>query len=128
LNDAPALDSIPEEEAVFALAAVITREGRVARYQLLQSVRARVLRRWTAAESNDVNLLLDAVKRVRFTPARTSDGAVAVNMVWVLARTTVRGSIAPDDLGLFPSLPTAEKGKKPLNADLARSALRHARS
>lgn len=80
LNEGPSLDALPEEEAVFALSAVVTREGRVANYELLPSVRdSGVLR--TAAQSDHVSALLDAVKYSRFTPARTPDGIVAVNVV-----------------------------------------------
>jgi hypothetical protein len=124
LQETPALDSIPEDEALFALAAVITREGRVASYELLQSVRARVLRRWTAAHSDDVSALLDAVKRARFSPARTPEGAVAVNMVWVLARTTVKAPFATHDV--IPRV--APEERRPLTGGLAQPALRPARS
>jgi hypothetical protein len=91
------LDSIPGDEAVFALAAVVTREGRVANYEVLMSERAAgagsVRRHDTAVETDDVSSVLNAVKQSRFAPAQGSDGApVAVNMVWVLARTTVKAS------------------------------------
>jgi alkylhydroperoxidase family enzyme len=119
LNYGPALDSIPEEEAVFALAAVVTREGRVANFELLQS-----------DESDHVRALLDAVKHSRFTPAQTSDGVVAVNVVWLLARTTVKASIDPKDTGSLPPLLVPEAGDvvKPLNGGPARPVLRPARS
>ena len=64
LNEGPALDLIPEEEAVFAFAAVVTREGRVANYELLASVRDSEVRRM-AARSDYVSALLDAVKYSR---------------------------------------------------------------
>jgi hypothetical protein len=91
------LDSIPGDEAVFALAAVVTREGRVANYELLMSERdaggGSVRRHDTAVETDDVSSVLNAVKQSRFAPAQGTDGApVAVNMVWVLARTTVKAS------------------------------------
>jgi hypothetical protein len=95
LNGGPVLDRIPDEEAVFAFAAVVTREGRVANYELLEPVRTSVPRRVTAADAKAVLEVLDAVKESRFTPAQTSDGAVAVNMVWLLARTTVKASAEP---------------------------------
>jgi len=92
LNGA-ALDSIPGDEAVFALAAVVTREGRVANYEVLMSERASVRRHDTAVQTDDVSSVLNAVKQSRFSPAQATDGApVAVNMVWVLARTTVKAS------------------------------------
>lgn len=130
LNEGPPFDSIPEEEAVFALAAVVTREGRVANYELLQSVRATVLRRRTAAQSDDVSALLDAVKHSRFAPAQTPEGVVAVNVVWLLARTTVKGSLEPEDAGVIPppAPGTPENAAKALNVGQARPALRPARS
>jgi len=88
-----ALESIPGDEAVFALAAVVTREGRVSNYEVLMSERASVRRRDTAVQTGDVSSVVNAVKQSRFAPAQAIDGApVAVNMVWVLARTTVKAS------------------------------------
>ena len=87
------LDSIPGDEAVFALAAVVTREGRVANYELLMSERASVRRHEAAVQTDDASSVLNAVKQSRFAPAQGTDGApIAVNMVWVLARTTVKAS------------------------------------
>jgi hypothetical protein len=106
LDGGPVLDSIPEEDAVFALATVVTREGRIANFELLQSERAS--REQTATSDSDVQKLLDAVKSSRFEPAQTiaflpslnartvvGGETVAVNMVWLVARTTVRGSAQP---------------------------------
>ena len=89
----PTFESIPEEEVAFALDAVVTRDGRVADYRLLQSERAGVLSRRNAARTDDVDALLDAVGRSRFEPAQSLDGgAVTVRVVWVVARTTVKAS------------------------------------
>lgn len=116
LDHGPTLESIPEEEVAFALDAVVTREGRVADYELLQSERAGVLRHRNAARTEDVDALLDAVKRSRFEPAQSADGgAVTVRVVWVLARTTVKASIGADLV-------------KRLNDRLTRLAPRPARS
>ena len=85
--------SLAGDEAVVALAAVVTREGRVANYEVLFSERASVRRHDTAVQTDDVSSVLNAVTRSRFAPAQAMDGApVAVNMVWVLARTTVKAS------------------------------------
>jgi hypothetical protein len=106
--DGSGLDSVPGDEAVFALAAVVTREGRVANYELLFSERASVRRHDTAVQTDDVSSVVNAVKQSRFTPAQAVDGApVAVNMVWVLARTTVKASaqasIDPPPVRLAPA-------------------------
>jgi hypothetical protein len=87
LDDSPALES-GEDEAVFALAAVITREGRIANYEVL------VKERENAGTAWDVTSLLDRVARSRFAPAEqgVARAPVAVNMVWLLARTTVKGT------------------------------------
>ncbi len=106
--DGGALESVPGDEAVFALAAVVTREGRVANYSLLSSERASVRRHDTAVEDGDVSSVINAVNSSRFSPAQAMDGApVAVNMVWVLARTTVKASaqaaINPPPVRLAPA-------------------------
>ena len=94
----PAFESMPEdEEAVYAVAAVVTREGRVSNYELLQSVRKPVADQPGVSPMDEVTAVLDAVRHSRFEPAQTADGVVAVNMVWVLARTTVKASAKPDE-------------------------------
>ena len=92
LSNGPTLEELPEDEAVFALSAVVTREGRVAGYELLQSVRAGVHRHAAAAGADEeVEAMLDAVMDSRFEPAQNADGgAVTVRVVWLLARTTVK--------------------------------------
>jgi hypothetical protein len=116
--DGAGLDSVPGDEAVFALAAVVTREGRVANYELLFSERASVRRHDTAVQTGDVSSVVNAVKQSRFTPAQAVDGApIAVNMVWVLARTTVKASaqasIDPPPVRLAPAPRPAGTTPKP---------------
>lgn len=106
LDVAPALASSPEGDAVFLLSAVVTREGRVATYELLRSGRE---------PSDEVSALADALKYSRFAPAQSAKGGV-VNVVWLLARTTVKASAAAEDL------------KKPLTDGPARPVLRPAHS
>jgi len=89
-----ALDSIPDEEAVYTVAAVVTREGRVSNYALLHSRREPLPNQHEA----DEGAVLDAVRHSRFEPAETADGVVAVNMVWLLARTTVKPSAKAGEL------------------------------
>jgi anti-sigma factor RsiW len=91
--DSADLESVAGDDAVFALSAVVTREGRVANYEVLFAERASVRRHDTAVQTDDVSSVGNAVKQSRFAPAQAMDGApVAVNMVWVLARTTVKAS------------------------------------
>jgi hypothetical protein len=98
LDVSPALAAIPDEEAVYAVAAVVTREGRVSNYELLQWVRDPLANRAGASEFDEVTAVLDAVRHSRFEPAQTVDGVVAVNMVWLLARTTVKASAKADEV------------------------------
>ena len=90
LDNGVMLDRIPQEDAVFAVATVVTRDGRIANYELLESERPVIGRRDSAAHAIDVAALLHEVKQARFAPAQTEAGRpVAVNMVWVILRTTV---------------------------------------
>ena len=72
-----------EEDAVFALAAVVTREGRLKNINLLES----------SQERRNVEALLDRISKARFEPARYGDSPVAVNMVWLYAHVNVRGKV-----------------------------------
>ena len=77
---------VSEEDEVFALSAVVTRNGRIANLEYLSnqpsnSDRARAIR------------LLDYLSRARFEPARMGGTAVAVKTVFRLADTTARGKM-----------------------------------
>lgn len=74
------------DEAVIALAAVVTREGRVSNVELLKpDTRA------LPVEDRELLELLGAASQARFEPARAGGAPVAVNLVWLVAHTTVRG-------------------------------------
>jgi hypothetical protein len=76
------LEGVPEEEAVFALATMVTRGRRIADYETLQLERAEVRRHDGLALTADVGGLLDAVRQSRFAPTEETRGrAVAVDMV-----------------------------------------------
>jgi anti-sigma factor RsiW len=77
---------VSEEDEVFALAAVVTRNGRVVSPEVLST-------QTSEAERQRVNRLLDEISRARFEPARMGGTAVSVKTVFVLARTTVRGKM-----------------------------------
>jgi hypothetical protein len=119
LDHGVSLDLLPAEEAVFTLAAVVTRDGRIANFELLGP-----------DESAQVRALLEAVMQSRFTPARTSDGVGAVNVVWLLTMTTVKASIDPNDSGFLAPLaaPAGESVVEPIREGQQRRALRPARS
>jgi hypothetical protein len=82
--DPPMLD---REDAVVAFAAVVTREGTVRSLELLLQDAGHA-----PAGDRAIGALLDAVSQTKFEPARALGGApVAVNMVWLVAQTRVRG-------------------------------------
>jgi len=89
-----------EEEAVFALADVVTREGRIA-----ANLRGhhRAAPKGRAHEAQMIEGLLDVVSRARF-----DDGLPpAANMVWLITQTTVRASQSPNNVDL--PLPSVKK-------------------
>jgi hypothetical protein len=80
-----------EEGAAFALAASVSREGRV------QGVS--VIDQQSGATSRVVNAMLNEAYRVQFAPAQARTGnTVAVNMVWLVTNTTVKGRHVDEDL------------------------------
>ena len=77
---------VDRDEAVFALAAVVTREGRVRNLEFLKpDTRA------LPVEDREILELLGSASQARFEPARAGGAPVAVNLVWLVAHTTVRG-------------------------------------
>lgn len=95
-----------EEDAVFTLAAVVTREGRITNLELL--------RRSGSGDAVLVEGLLDAVARARVEPAPIDGMPVAASMVWLSTHTTVRGrKHEPIDV----PLPAASKKRAAAFAD-----------
>lgn len=80
-----------DDDAAFTLAAVVTREGRVANLELLRETGDDVVP--GTDEAKVVANLLEAVSRARFEPGSVAGLPVAVNMVWLVAHTTVRGTV-----------------------------------
>jgi hypothetical protein len=90
-DDGAVFESMPEEDATFAVAAVVSRDGRIANYELLKSERSG--RSTRDQHANDVEMLDAAMRQSRFAPAQTPLGrVVAVNMVWLIERITVQTS------------------------------------
>jgi anti-sigma factor RsiW len=69
------------EDRVFALAGIVTPEGRLTHLEVVMA---------NQRNHEDVARMLDVASTARFQPARLNDSPVAVNMVWLVARTTVR--------------------------------------
>ena len=111
-----AANETAEHEAVFTLAAVLTREGRIAKLEHL-----RASDRKTAAgkpenpgigEAKLIEGLLDAVSRARLEPSQAEGSPAANSVVWMITRTTVRAtqSSTPVDLPL-PAAPKKRAAK-----------------
>ncbi len=83
------------DNAVLALSAVVTREGRVQNVEFLNPAHAAALK----VRPDVLVAMLDAAARAEFEPAQAGGSPVAVSMVWLLASTTVRGQV--DDVVLI---------------------------
>ncbi len=71
----------------WALSAVVTREGRIQNLEVLAAEQARVLQ----VKPEVVLAMLNAASRARFEPAISGGLPVAVNVVWLVTSTTVKG-------------------------------------
>ncbi len=95
------IEQIPEDDVIYAFRTVIGRDGSLSDTELLSGDDAPLADRRAVARALAQEMaLLNAVNTTRFVPAQTPLGrAVAVDMVWLVAKTTVA---APD---LFRSPP-----------------------
>ena len=110
LDEGPIMGG-PDDEAVVTLATVVSSEGRIADFALLQSEReVASARHDRGRHQRELNDLLDQVKLSRFEPAQAMSGRkVAVNMVWLIARTTVKGSVREADAVNAAPLPVRKR-------------------
>ena len=92
VDDSPSLEGIPQDDAAFALSTVVTREGRISDYELLVSHFPEEDRPTAALSVSDASRLRDAVSKSRFAPAQAGGEPVAVSMIWLVARTTVKSA------------------------------------
>jgi len=91
-EDAAAGAAKTANDNVVTLSAVVTREGTVANLEILDG---RIAPRGPQDVDARVEELRDAVSRARFEPATRRGMPVAVNMVWLVAHTTVRAKHPP---------------------------------
>jgi len=70
-----------EEDAEYALSAVVSREGDVQGVEMINQ----------PADRPGLNAMLNEAYRIKFAPATARGDAVAVSMVWLVANTTVKG-------------------------------------
>lgn len=90
LDDGGMFEELGTGDAVFALSTVVSRDGRIANYQVLSEPGGRTGQRHP--DRTDA-VLADAVRQSRFAPAQTPGGnKVAVNMVWLIISTTAVNS------------------------------------
>jgi hypothetical protein len=108
----PALETNAGDDVAFAVAAVVNRDGRIANYDLLQAERTNRRHR-AATEAVDDRAVLDVVKGSRFTPAEAAGTKVAVNMVWLLVRTTARVSARVEPSPAAPALEIPKPAEAP---------------
>jgi len=98
------------DDGAFTLSAVVTREGRLVNLELHpedgQQPKA------GSIEARAVQTMLGAMSQARFEPARVGGLPIAVNMVWLVTHTTVRGTEAPK---VLPAAPVAKKRRVDLN-------------
>jgi len=108
------LELMPEEDAIFTFRTTVGRDGSVANYELLLSDDTPPTDRKAVARAAAQELaVLDAVRHTRFMPAQTPLGrAVAVDMVWVIAKTTAIAG-PPEPLRRRAASEPAKEGIKP---------------
>ena len=110
------LELMPEEDVIYTIRTVVGRDGSVSSYELLLSDDDAPSsdRKAVARAAAEEVALLNAVSKTRFVPAQTPLGhAVAVDMVWVIAKTTAVA--APPETLRSPAAPERQKaGVKPL--------------
>lgn len=93
-----------EDEGAFTVSGVITREGRVLNLELHDD-RGKDAPAGSS-EARAMRDMLGAMSQARFEPARVAGLPIAVNMVWLVAHTTVRAAKLPIAL---PAAPIAKK-------------------
>lgn len=108
------------EDALFTLSTVVTREGRIQRVEMIDVERANALK----VNREVIDALIEAASRAEFEPARAGGAPVAVNLVWLLAHTTVVGSaddvarlmrpMAPGPSTVGPRVPVTARVRKPV--------------
>jgi hypothetical protein len=95
-------DGEDQADALTAVAAVLTREGTIGSYALLEQSGNRYVPATGAVKADDeMESVLHAVRQARYAPAQRPGGqVVSVYAVLLFARTTVRASHQTIDLGM----------------------------
>jgi hypothetical protein len=90
----------PNDDAMYTLSGVVTLEGRFINPELHQAEGESPVA--GSSEAKAVEHLMDSLSNTRFEPARVAGLPVAVNIVWMVAHTTVRASKGAIDLATTP--------------------------
>lgn len=112
----------PGEDAVFTLSGVVTLEGRLINLELHQADGETPVVAGSS-EAKAVEHLMDSVSNARFEPARVAGLPVAVNIVWMVAHTTVRASKGAMN---FTTVPTVKKRRADVRVSRVHLALSRA--
>lgn len=119
--DAGAMLDVQDDEAAVTVAAVVSSEGEIADFALVQSEREVVAARHDLSRhQREIANLMHQVKQARFEPAQALTGRkVAVNMVWLFARTTVKGNVRDVDAVNAAPVPARKRevAKPPVTDD-----------
>lgn len=108
MDDGAFVAGIRDEEAMFTMAMVVSREGRITTAEMLNSERGGAKAQRTLLHANEA--VLDAVRQSRFAPAQTPIGrTVAVNMVWLIVVTTVQ---TPDPQAVVQEAPVVARTRR----------------
>jgi hypothetical protein len=101
----PAEPPLDGADLALLLDAVVTRDGRIARLELIQP--DGTVKGPTKEERLAVEALLDVMSKTRFQPARYAGSPVpvAVNMVWLYASLTVKAKMPELQIQRRPSRP-----------------------
>lgn len=126
----PAIE-MTEEDAEYALSAVVSREGRIQGIEVINDAQP-------IGKRAVVNAMLNEAYRVQFAPAQARTGdTVAVSMVWLVANTTVKGR-HDDGLGMLQQalrlrngpqligpvpIPVEPAGRKPQGAPMMKPVM-----
>jgi len=100
------------DDGAFTLSAVVTREGRLVNLEL-HSEEGQAPPKAGSSEARAVQTMLGAMAQARFEPARVAGLPIAVNMVWLVTHTTVRGTDGPRVLPA--AAPVAKKRRVEVN-------------
>jgi len=106
---------VPDDEAAVTLNTVVSSDGRISDFALLQSEREVVgARHDRTRHQRELADLLHQVKQAQFEPAQALSGRkVAVNVVWQIVRLTVKGTAREVHSDAVNAAPVAVPVRKP---------------